>query len=371
MKKYNDEDVLFAFRILTNEPRLFAPEDTSTNAWIKYKLFSYMLERDGEVSFAKMYEDFDYSAQKLAVMLLQMREAGIVVTEQRERKGYCHIVDEYRQKAQYILESGRIVPLNLDKFRLDFQTDDITFDVDKIKTNKDELLKYFKTIVRLESIVYSYAKRYEALCTYRIDVIKSGMSDEVGVAKQIAEELATKKSELKKLEKEAPIEPMLENFEAELATSAPQKPEVTVSKPIEPSYEKPGLFNKKKVEEQNDALRRAYEAELSKYEAAMDAYKIEYELYAKKLADYNDEKEALKGKQFEVIKAEYEANLQMFAERKRALEEEISEIKSHTEAKRNQLLLQSEAYCKRLAIDAEIQINKQFLCETLKALMEL
>lgn len=91
MKKYNDEDVLFAFRILTNEPRLFAPEDTSTNAWIKYKLFSYMLERDGEVSFAKMYEDFDYSAQKLAVMLLQMREAGIVVTEQREERllSYC------------------------------------------------------------------------------------------------------------------------------------------------------------------------------------------------------------------------------------------------------------------------------------------
>lgn len=371
MKKYNDEDVLLAFRILTNEPRLFAPEDPSTNAWIKYKLFSYMLERDGEVSSVKMYKDLDYKVQKGAALLGQMRDAGIVVTEQRDGKGYCHIVDEYRQKAQYILESGRIVPLNLDKFRLDFQTDDITFDVDKIKTNKDELLKYLKTIVRLESIVYSYAKRYETLCSYRIDVIKSGMSDEVEVANQIAEELAAKKSELKKLEKEAPIEPMLENFEVELSSPAPQKPEVTVSKPIEPSYEKPGLFNKKKVEEQNDALRRAYEAELSKYEAAMDAYKIEYELYVKKLAIYNDEKEALKAKQFEAIKAEYEASLLKFDERRRELEEEISEIKSHTEAKRNQLLLQSEAYCKRLAIDAEIQINKQFLCDTLKALMEL
>ena len=43
--------------------------------------------------------------------------------------------------------------------------------------------------------------------------------------------------------------------------------------PVEPAYEKPGLFNKKKVEASNSELKQLYEAKLTKYKTDIEVYR--------------------------------------------------------------------------------------------------
>ena len=66
----------------------------------------------------------------------------------------------------------------------------------------------------------------------------------------------------------------------------PIKPEFHDQLPKEPEYQTPGLFNKKKIAAENEALKKAYEAELERYRQREKGYQEELEKYTTAYAQY-------------------------------------------------------------------------------------
>ena len=99
--------------------------------------------------------------------------------------------------------------------------------------------------------------------------------------------------------------------------AAPEMPK----KPIEPSYEKAGLFNKKKIERQNQQLKEEYEKSLEDYEAKLSQIQ---EIHENALRDYRSKEEAYQEamEQYEKEYSEYErALLQYDKDVEEAIEE--------------------------------------------------
>lgn len=66
----------------------------------------------------------------------------------------------------------------------------------------------------------------------------------------------------------------------------PNKPVFSWTRPVEPMYETPGLFNKKKVLAQNEALRQAYQAALYQYEQGYNQFQLALRSYEAAHAHY-------------------------------------------------------------------------------------
>ena len=82
--------------------------------------------------------------------------------------------------------------------------------------------------------------------------------------------------------------------------SVPQEPiKPVVEAPVEPEYRQAGLFNRKEVTQQNDALRAEYSAKveeyngiLRSYEESMDAYKAAREEYERRQEEIFEQEKA-------------------------------------------------------------------------------
>ena len=97
---------------------------------------------------------------------------------------------------------------------------------------------------------------------------------------------------------------------------APPKPEVYVLnrvKPEEPTYEVANIFNKKRVEKENEELRKQYESEMAEYTKAYEEYERVTERrekkYTEKTAKYLDDLE-----KYPIRMEEYERQLKAFEE---------------------------------------------------------
>lgn len=90
----------------------------------------------------------------------------------------------------------------------------------------------------------------------------------------------------------------------------PYTPACLLSRPTEPEYQKPGIFNKRKVEESNAALKADYETRLEAYEAekrACDEEKARAEAeYETQMKAYNQQLE----QRNRMIRKAAEGNLQ-------------------------------------------------------------
>ena len=90
-----------------------------------------------------------------------------------------------------------------------------------------------------------------------------------------------------------------------------KKPKV----PQEPSYRKPGLFNRKKVIAENQELRKEYEKEKEKYKSALLQYENEQDAYLNKMMEFKNEYKRYKS----VYKKAY--SIALDKEKKRIIDE--------------------------------------------------
>lgn len=155
---------------------------------------------------------------------------------------------------------------------------DIDIDRTKLSDNPNLLQKYIKHLLDTEMTVRFLEKRLHSLdhsrYFYRRDYIR-----------ELAEEMSVIAKD--QYHKTNVAEPTINDVV--LDDVMPIEPRFAESVPVEPEYQKPGLFNKKKVQAQNEQLRLNYEADyqafqlrLAEHEKNLNAYHSAMDLYNKK-----------------------------------------------------------------------------------------
>ncbi len=174
------------------------------------------------------------------------------------------------------------------------------------------------------------------------------------------------------------------------APSQPYAPRTAKPIPPEkPNYARVPLFNRKKVLEENEALKKKYDIELGKYNVLLTKYQAEQERYSAAMAEY-------KAKYAEYEKLLNEYNLKLAEQKKMSkifdktaaevgAEQSIQAIDSEIKSTKKQIdaiVEQNKALCEEIFESMLEQVLYEFLCnerkkarkelkETLKALNEM
>lgn len=195
--------------------------------------------------------------------------------------------------------------------------DGIKTDAESIKCNPNILKHYIEQLLNLESSIYSTEKRLEDL--YRVQAM---LEEDVKIVnntftKGYREAVERAKDAMKKL-------PTKETY-------APLRPKEPVA-PEEPVLKQPGLFNRKKIQAENEQTLYLYENKKKEYQHALEEYKGAIKAFeektivsiarAERLAQADLEKATT---QLQIAK-DYPPN-SIEAEEKKMIEAEIEEAK--------------------------------------------
>ena len=149
---------------------------------------------------------------------------------------------------------------------------------EKIKKSADLLCKYLSYALQLEQSIYMLDKRMKMLFRDQQSVHREvkyrKYSSQAELTDGIEEEKQKLESRIDEISEYSYDDFGLEPLPLPVKPTAPFKPD-------EPRYEKPGLFNKKKVLAQNAVLEELYKDALKRYEENMATYKLGIEKYEK------------------------------------------------------------------------------------------
>ena len=149
---------------------------------------------------------------------------------------------------------------------------------EKIKKSADLLCKYLSYALQLEQSIYMLDKRMKMLFRDQQSVHREvkyrKYSSQAELTDGIEEEKQKLESRIDEISGYSYDDFGLEPLPLPVKPTAPFKPD-------EPRYEKPGLFNKKKVLAQNAVLEELYKDALKRYEENMATYKLGIEKYEK------------------------------------------------------------------------------------------
>ena len=139
-------------------------------------------------------------------------------------------------------------------------------------------------------------------------------------------------------------------------------PEFEAIKPIEPTYKTPGLFNKKRVNEENNELRRRYEDALNQYNQLYQSYLAKEEQYQRNLEIYNTKVEEIKVEEERRNEEAYLAAIKAFEENNAGWRSELAkkeeQLAGFDRNKTDEIekqLISSEPYTRQKRIEQEIQ----------------
>lgn len=183
--------------------------------------------------------------------------------------------------------------------------------IDAIKEDIKNLKTYLKYAVKVESAVRFYQ---EHLINLKLELLDNESEFILNIAKQKNQQKNDEASNKKKIAKlEAKIQEIESNFEntdftTDIKISKIKKPSEpsyisipNISEPIYPELKKAGLFNKKKIEEENTALIARYNAQrefyLAQCEKIIEIEKENADLkakYEKKLSEYKEKQKQQK-----------------------------------------------------------------------------
>lgn len=141
----------------------------------------------------------------------------------------------------------------------EYRSDEALYLADKIKSDKLLLSEYLKKISRLEINIFELKERYNFL-------------DE---KYQNAASTQLARLSMKSIRKE------------EFKIKEPICPDAPGEKPDEPILQKPGLFNKKQVEIDNQRKLAEYKDSLERYNSSVSVYNQEMAIYEESLSNYN------------------------------------------------------------------------------------
>ena len=203
-----------------------------------------------------------YSASEHEKLILddfkEMRKEREEEFEQIDEELSNKMIDEFFEEEEMLAVNSVIEPLS-----------DIPSD---LKNSTDGLKKYFKQAIDIEQSIYSLENRIKQIIQKMprserlasVAIFKT--NNDSDKAKRINNEYELEKKRIEE-----------DNFGIDLAVEPikPSKPQ----EPIAPVHETAGLFNRKKVQEQNAALDAQYAKELEAYNKELEEYNKEVVLY--------------------------------------------------------------------------------------------
>lgn len=192
-------------------------------------------------------------------------------------------------------------------------------EMNEIKTNTEKLKEYILNLIRLEVNAYSVSKRLEHLYKQQVEL-------------QRALNLQKYLPDYEKKQKIEDIKNAIFDCEEKIKDYAdgrikPKKIDVKYPiKPKEPLYATAGLFNKKKVLAENEALKSKYQMELKHYEEQMILYEeAEKKEIARLISEIESKITACKEELQELQKSEPSSNESIkISEGKLLIDEEIA-----------------------------------------------
>jgi len=163
---------------------------------------------------------------------------------------------------------------------------DTVIEKTKLANNSDLLLEYFKHILNTEMTVHLLEKRLHGLYESRQHYHEAYIRQ---LAEEMSEIAAAQYYSTNVVEYTSGIKPTINDVVLNIAE--PIAPCFTERPPVEPVYEKPGLFNRKKVQAQNELLRSNYEADYRAYSERKAAYDKQLMAFAAEMDLYQHKKE--------------------------------------------------------------------------------
>lgn len=180
-----------------------------------------------------------------------------------------------------------------------------------------ELMRYISKILTLETNIVSLKKWLEALYQQEADAVKAVKERSFLMQKEPAGKLKELQEQLEKLKRTDPAAKLKCKVVTKRIAPSPAFPE-------EPVYEKPGLFNKKKVEAENNQKRQSFELAKMEYQRALEECMHQQKLYDE---EYDEQQKQARE---EYIRACEEAHAKRSAEILK-LEAEIAKCKQELE----------------------------------------
>lgn len=217
------------------------------------------------------------------------------------------------------------------------------------KIDKEKLLEYLNALVNLNSDIHSLKQRYDYL---REEMLEKTIQNVSNFKKMNEKLIKEKKNILVEIEKLNNItKPTYIN---EISLPIPQKknkPILKVNKPEEPKYLIPNFFNKKKVEMENEKLKKEYDKNLNLYNIEYGKYISELKEYDEYLINYEKEIEEIKSKEKILNDENYNKKLQEYENKKEENETllnnkklELKNFENDYFSKMDKNLLENEEY---------------------------
>lgn len=225
----------------------------------------------------------------------------------------------------------------------------------KCNIDKLDLKEYLLNLIKIETNMQSLKGRIEELLYRKIEIHRGV----VGENYSIAYELKTQLENARKQYNESLNK--LETLEHQISTGnytgvcfsrdVPVKP----IEPKEPKYATPSIFNKKRILQENDTLRKKYETEISLYNNALIQYNQQLKMYI-------SEREEYAKKQVELYRQECN-------EKDSILRELQNQYDSQINSDSNEI--PNSATANKLILDEEISLAKNLYIELFKCREDL
>lgn len=216
--------------------------------------------------------------------------------------------------------TDRILKETAQKF--DVPVNDKTVDVDIAEDTK-KLTGYLEQILFAEENIYLLSERLKSLYPIKVEVSSSCKISSLNAQKEKEYNLKQLKAQYKRMLSEQPEKKIkLSDFPIRM----PKQP-VEPTKPIYPTLEKTGFFNKKRIMAENEIKLNKYNEEIALYEEEISKYQTE-------LSIYNSTVKELKEQQKEKFEAKVANVTQKHKESCEKLEEKINECKNEIKAQK-------------------------------------
>lgn len=306
-----------------------------------------------------------WTDQRISALLRKMTEVGMLERTYVERVAKYHINSVFAEKLDRLKSlTGFDSSDEVDrKSKEQSIINDIAYDVEKITSDRNKLIQYMKHIVHLETDIYALKKRYDELLLSWEDAVVESIDESFKAeetVKKLKEQLEGEAQTLKARITTKPSE-TTKYVQLELPV-APDKPIFEAVKPSVPDYKKAGLFNKKKINEENDELKRKYEEALNLYNSLYQKHQEKEEQYQTAVADYNRRVEEIQAEErkqneeaYKEALAEYDRMCEAWGLELAEKEAVIANFDANKAVKIAEILEQSETYSKQLRIEQELQ----------------
>ena len=334
--------------------RWIFPEETEygNSAFAGEVILDYFERNDeGYIVDICKFSEYDFgdlvTTQKLTPTMKFLESKGILSVELIKKRALYRINRDVWNKIKEVFENDKYATSSaiISRAKNKYPLSNIDFDVDKIKNDKKLLIQYLEKIIGIKSSIYSLQKRYDELYFQRKGHLFPRIHEIDEVDGILSGKVADLQTQLEQIEGKIRNTPSMKHDITLPTPQKPTKPMFTLEKPIEPSYEKPGLFNKKRVLAENEALKLSYEKEMSTFceqqelfERQLDEYKNKMKLYEEELEQCRAKEERLNREAYENELKIYETNKESWLMQKGQLEKQIDDANAKCQEEKEKLL---------------------------------